>query len=111
MFNQAFIAIIADRFNLSTQEVLENFESLTHDIELIREHWNSEYLETFESFQRQESNEALARDFEFGRAFGFNEVQYDPETGVETPLDSTVSGDPNECSIEDIEGFINLGLL
>jgi hypothetical protein len=87
MLNQAFIAIIADRFNLSTQEVIENFESLTHDIELIREHWTSEYLETFQSFQRQEANEALARDFEFGRAFGFNEVQFDPETGCELPTE------------------------
>ena len=112
MLNQAFIAIIADRFNLSTQEVLGMSEWISNNIEVIREFVGSEdYIETFQSFQRQEANEALARDFLNGRAFGYSEVQYNPETGVETPLDSTVSGEPNECSIEDIEGFINLGLL
>jgi len=112
MLNQAFIAIIADRFNLSTQEVLNLSDWIAENIEVINElYGSSDYIETFQSFQRQESNEALAHEFLHGRAFGFNEVSYDPETGVETPLDSTVSGDANECSIQDIEGFINLGLM
>jgi hypothetical protein len=87
MLNQAIIAVIADHLNLSTQEVLEMSDWISNNIELIREHWASEYIETFQSFQRQESNEALARDFEFGRAFGFNEVQFDPETGCELPTE------------------------
>lgn len=112
MLNQAFIAIIADRFNLSTQEVLEISDWISERVEWAREFCETEhYSEIFQSFQRQESNEALAHDFLHGRAFGFNEVSYDPKTGVETPLDSTVHGDDNECSIQDIEGFINLGLL
>ena len=88
MLNQAFIAIIADRFNLSTKEVLEMSEWISNNIESIREFVGSEeYIEIFQSFQRQEANEALARDFESGRAFGFNEVQYDPKTGCELPTE------------------------
>ena len=112
MLNQAFIAILANRHNLSTQEILDLSTWIAENIEVINELYDpSDYIETFQSFQRQESNEALASDFLHGRTFGFNEVSYDSETGVETPLDSTVSGDPNKCSIQDIEGFINLGLM
>jgi len=88
MLNQAFIAIIADRFNLSTQEVLGMSEWIAENIEVIKEIVGSEgYIEIFQSFQRQEANEALARDFEHGRAFGFSEVQYDPETGEQLPME------------------------
>jgi len=88
MLNQAFIAIIADRFNLSTQEVLEIANWITDRVDWASEFCETEhYIQIFQSFQRQESNEALARDFESGRAFGFNEVQYDPETGEQLPME------------------------
>lgn len=88
MLNQAFIAIIADRFNLSTKEVLEISNWIADRTDWAREFCETEhYIEIFQSFQRQESNEALARDFESGRAFGFNEVQYDPKTGEQLPME------------------------
>jgi hypothetical protein len=88
MLNQAFIAIIADRFNLSTKEVLNLSDWIAENIEVINElYGSSDYIETFQSFQRQEANEALARDFEHGRAFGFSEVQYDPKTGEQLPME------------------------
>jgi hypothetical protein len=88
MLNQAFIAIIADRFNLSTQEVLEVANWITDRVDWAREFCETEhYIEMFQSFQRQESNEALASDFLSGRAFGFNEVSYDSETGEQLPME------------------------
>lgn len=88
MLNQAFIAFMTDRFNLSTQEILETSNWIAENVELIKEFCETEhYIEIFQSFQRQDSNEALARDFELGRAFGFNEVQFDPETGCELPTE------------------------
>ena len=88
MLNQAFIAIIADRFNLSTQEVLEVANWITDRVDWAREFCETEhYIEMFQSFQRQEANEALASDFLSGRAFGFNEVSYDSETGEQLPME------------------------
>jgi len=88
MLNQAFIAIIADRFNLSTQETLEVANWIADRVDWAREFCETEhYIEVFESFQRQESNEALAHDFLNGRAVGYSEVQYDPETGEELPME------------------------
>jgi len=88
MLNQAFIAIIADRFNLSTQETLEVANWIADRVDWAREFCETEhYIEVFESFQRQESNEALAHDFLNGRAVGYSEVQYDPETGEQLPME------------------------
>ena len=92
MLNQAFIAILANRHNLSTQEILDLSTWIAENIEVINELYDpSDYIETFESLQRQEANEATARDFLHGRAVGFSEVSYDPVTGIETPLDPTLS--------------------
>jgi len=88
MLNQAFIAIIADRFNLSTQETLEVANWIADRVDWAREFCETEhYIEVFESFQRQESNEALAHDFLNGRAVGYSEVQYDPKTGEQLPME------------------------
>ena len=90
MLNQAFIAILADRHNLSTQEILDMSTWIADRIEVIRDLWGpSDYIETFESFQRQEANTALATDFLAGRAVGYSEVHYNPETGEEVSVDDT----------------------
>jgi len=90
MLNQAFIAIIANRYNLDTKEVLELSNWIRENVERINELFDpSDFIETFESFQRQESNEALATEFINGRATGFTEVRYNAETGEELPVDDT----------------------
>ena len=88
MLTQALIAIIAERHNLNTIEITEMMDWITEHLELVDELYDpSDYTETFESFQRQESNQAIAQDFLRGDAVGYTEVSYDPETGCETPVD------------------------
>ena len=88
MLTQALIAVLADRKNLSIAEIAEMMDWITRHLELVNELYDpSDYTETFESFQRQESNEAIAQDFLRGDAVGYTEVSYDPETGCETPVD------------------------
>ena len=90
MLIQAFIAIMADRHNLSTQEILDMSNWIAENVELIAELYDpTDYIETFESFQRQEANTALATDFLAGRAVGYTEVHYNPETGEEVSVDNT----------------------
>ena len=88
MLTQALIAIMADRHNLDTTEIAEMMDWITEHLELVNELYDpSDYTEVFESFQRQESNEALAQDILNGNAVGYTEVSYDPQTGCETPID------------------------
>ena len=88
MLTQALIAIMADRHNLDTTEIAEMMDWITEHLELVNELYDpSDYTEVFESFQRQESNEALAQDILSGNAVGYTEVSYDPQTGCETPID------------------------
>ena len=88
MLTQALIAILADRHNLTTTEIMEMMDWIEDHLMDVNELYNpADYTETFESFQRQESNQALAQDFLQGRADGFSEVSYDPQTGCETPVD------------------------
>jgi hypothetical protein len=88
MLNQAIIAILADRHNLDTTEIMEMMDWIQDHVMDVNDLYDpADYTETFESFQRQESNQALADDFLHGRAVGFSEVSYDPQTGCETPVD------------------------
>ena len=89
MLTQALIAIMADRYNLDTIDIMAMMDWIQDHLEFVDELYDpSDYTETFESFQRQESNQALAQDFMNGNAVGYTEVQYDPETGCETPIDN-----------------------
>jgi hypothetical protein len=90
MLIQSIIAIIADRHNLDTTEIMSMMGWITEHVELINELYDSsDYTEVFESFQRQESNQALATEFLEGRAVGYSEVRYNPETGEEVSVDDT----------------------
>lgn len=87
---QAFIAVLADNHNLDTTDIMEMFADILDRVDLIEEVFDpTVYTEIFESFQRQEANEALATDFVEGRAVGFSEVRYNPETGEEVSVDDT----------------------
>ena len=88
MLTQAIIAILADRHNLTTTDIMEMMDWIGDHVMDVNELYDpADYIETFESFQRQESNQALAQDFLQGRAAGFSEVSYDPETGRELSVD------------------------
>ena len=85
---QAFIAIYAEQNHLTDDEVLEQIEEILSKAIFIEELLDpSHYIEIFESFQRQDSNESIAQDFLSGNTVGYTEVSYDPETGCETPID------------------------
>ena len=87
---QAFIAILANDHNLDTTDIMEMFADILDRVDVIEELYDpTVYTEIFESFQRQEANEALAADFVEGRAVGYSEVRYNPETGEEVPVDDT----------------------
>ena len=87
---QAFIAILADNHNLDTTDIMERFADILDRVDVIEELYDpTVYTEIFESFQRQEANEALATDFVEGRAVGYSEVRYNPETGEEVSVDDT----------------------
>ena len=89
MLHQAFIAVLAERKNLTLTDIVELSDWIQDHVDHIDELFDpSDYTETFESFQRQESNEAIAQDFLNGNAVGFSEVSYDPQTGCETPVDN-----------------------
>ena len=90
MLIQALIAIMADRHNLDTTDIMEMIGWITEHLELVNELYDSsDYTDVFESFQRQESNQALATEFLEGRAVGYSEVRYNPETGEEVSVDDT----------------------
>lgn len=90
MLTQALITIIADRHNLDTTDIMEMMGWITEHLELVDELFDpSDYTEVFESFQRQEANQALATEFLEGRAIGYTEVRYNPETGEEVSVDDT----------------------
>ena len=90
MLIQAIIAIMADRHNLDTTDIMEMMDWITEHLELVNELYDpSDYTDVFESFQRQESNQALATEFLEGRAVGYSEVHYNPETGEEVSVDDT----------------------
>ena len=87
---QAFIAVLADNYNLDTTDIMERFADILDRVDVIEELYDpTVYTEIFESFQRQEANEALATDFVEGRAVGYSEVRYNPETGEEVSVDDT----------------------
>ena len=90
MLTQAIIAIMADRHNLDTTEIMEIMDWIVEHLELVDELYDSsDYTEVFESFQRQEANQALATEFLEGRAVGYSEVHYNAETGEEVSVDDT----------------------
>ena len=103
MLIQSIIAIMADRYNLDTTEIMDMMGWITEHVELVNELYDSsDYTEVFESFQRQESNEALATDFLEGRATGYSEVHYNPDTGEELAIDYVLG----QASISDIQWFL-----
>ena len=90
MLIQSIIAIMADRHNLTTTEIMEMMDWIEDHLMDVNELYNpADYTETFESFQRQESNQALATEFLEGRAVGYSEVHYNAETGEEVSVDDT----------------------
>tara|TARA_Y100000015_G_scaffold30669_1_gene30123 strand:+ start:143 stop:463 length:321 start_codon:yes stop_codon:yes gene_type:complete len=104
MLIQSIIAILADRHNLDTTDIMGMMGWITEHLELVNELYDSsDYTEVFESFQRQESNQALATDFLEGRATGYSEVRYNPETGEELPIDYVLG----QASISDIQWFLD----
>ena len=94
---------MADRHNLDTTDIMDMMGWIAERLELVDELYDSsDYTEVFESFQRQESNQALATEFLEGRAVGYSEVHYNPETGEELAIDYVLG----QASISDIEWFL-----
>ena len=90
MLIQSIIAILADRHNLDTTDIIGMMDWIRDHLMDVNELYDpSDYTEVFESFQRQESNQALATEFLEGRAVGYSEVRYNPETGEEVSVDDT----------------------